>query len=624
MGKIIGIDLGTTNSCVAVMEGGKPVVIPNAEGMRTTPSVVAFTKTGERLVGEPAKRQAVTNAERTISSIKRHMGTDYKVSIDGKDYTPQEISAMILQKLKADAESYLGEKVTEAVITVPAYFNDAQRQATKDAGKIAGLKVERIINEPTAAALAYGLEDESEQKVMVYDLGGGTFDVSIIDIGDGVIEVLSTNGDTHLGGDDYDDRITKWLVDEFKAAEGVDLSQDTMALQRLKEAAEKAKKELSSATTTDINLPFITATAEGPKHLDMKLSRAKFEEITSDLTERTAVPVQNSMKDAGLSNADLGKVLLVGGSTRMPVVQEKVKQLTGKEPSKNLNPDECVALGAAVQGGKMSGEAGASDVLLLDVTPLTLSIETLGGVATPLIKRNTTIPTRASQVFSTAADNQTAVDIHVVQGEREFARDNKTLGQFRLDGILPAQRGVPQIEVTFDIDANGIVNVSAKDKGTGKEQHITITSGSNMSKEDIDKAVNEAAQFEAADKEKKEAIEVRNGADSIVFQTKKALTDVGSQISDSDKATVEADLKALEDVLASNPLEGITKDGAEQIKAAQEKLMQSSQALFTKVYEQAQAAGAAGAGAADAGAAASEGQSGNADDNVVDGDFKEV
>ncbi len=623
MGKIIGIDLGTTNSCVAVMEGGKPVVIPNAEGMRTTPSVVAFTKTGERLVGEPAKRQAVTNAERTISSIKRHMGTDYKVSIDGKDYTPQEISAMILQKLKADAESYLGEKVTEAVITVPAYFNDAQRQATKDAGKIAGLKVERIINEPTAAALAYGLEDESEQKVMVYDLGGGTFDVSIIDIGDGVIEVLSTNGDTRLGGDDYDDRITKWLVDEFKAAEGVDLSQDKMALQRLKEAAEKAKKELSSATTTDINLPFITATAEGPKHLDMKLSRAKFEEITSDLTERTAVPVQNSMKDAGLSNADLGKVLLVGGSTRMPVVQEKVKQLTGKEPSKNLNPDECVALGAAVQGGKMSGEEGASDVLLLDVTPLTLSIETLGGVATPLIKRNTTIPTRASQVFSTAADNQTAVDIHVVQGEREFARDNKTLGQFRLDGILPAQRGVPQIEVTFDIDANGIVNVSAKDKGTGKEQHITITSGSNMSKEDIDKAVNEAAQFEAADKEKKEAIEVRNGADSIVFQTKKALTDVGDKISDSDKASVEADLKALEDVLAANPLEGITKDGAEQIKAAQEKLMQSSQALFTKVYEQAQAAGAA-PGAEGADPASAQSQDSAADDNVVDGDFKEV
>ena len=624
MGKIIGIDLGTTNSCVAVMEGGKPVVIPNAEGMRTTPSVVAFTKNGERLVGEPAKRQAVTNADRTISSIKRHMGTDYKVSIDGKDYTTQEISAMILQKLKTDAESYLGEKVTQAVITVPAYFNDAQRQATKDAGKIAGLSVERIINEPTAAALAYGLEDESEQKVMVYDLGGGTFDVSIIDIGDGVIEVLSTNGDTHLGGDDYDDRITKWLVEEFKSQEGVDLSQDKMALQRLKEAAEKAKKELSSATTTDINLPFITATAEGPKHLDMKLSRAKFEELTADLTERTAIPVQNSLRDAGLTASELGKVLLVGGSTRMPVAQEKVKQLTGKEPSKNLNPDECVALGAAVQGGKLSGEAGAGDVLLLDVTPLTLSIETLGGVATPLIKRNTTIPTRASQVFSTAADNQTAVDINVVQGEREFARDNKSLGQFRLDGILPAQRGVPQIEVTFDIDANGIVNVSAKDKGTGKEQHITITSGSNMSKEDIDKAVNEAAQFEAADKEKKEAIEVRNGADSIVFQTKKALTDVGDKISDSEKAGVEADLKALEDVLSANPLESITKDGAEKIKAAQEKLMQSSQALFTKVYEQAQAAGAAGAGA-EAGSSANAGQSaGNADDNVVDGDFKEV
>ena len=626
MGKIIGIDLGTTNSCVAVMEGGKPVVIPNAEGMRTTPSVVAFTKTGERLVGEPAKRQAVTNADRTISSIKRHMGTNYKVSIDGKDYTPQEISAMILQKLKTDAESYLGEKVTQAVITVPAYFNDAQRQATKDAGKIAGLSVERIINEPTAAALAYGLEDESEQKVMVYDLGGGTFDVSIIDIGDGVIEVLSTNGDTHLGGDDYDDRITKWLVDEFKAAEGVDLSQDKMALQRLKEAAEKAKKELSSATTTDINLPFITATAEGPKHLDMKLSRAKFEELTADLTERTAIPVQNSLRDAGLTASELGKVLLVGGSTRMPVAQEKVKQLTGKEPSKNLNPDECVALGAAVQGGKLSGEAGAGDVLLLDVTPLTLSIETLGGVATPLIKRNTTIPTRASQVFSTAADNQTAVDINVVQGEREFARDNKSLGQFRLDGILPAQRGVPQIEVTFDIDANGIVNVSAKDKGTGKEQHITITSGSNMSKEDIDKAVNEAAQFEAADKEKKEAIEVRNGADSIVFQTKKALNEVGDKISDSEKSGVEADLKALEDILSAHPLESITKDGAEQIKAAQEKLMQSSQALFTKVYEQAQAAGAAGAGA-EAGGSANAGQStgtGNADDNVVDGDFKEV
>lgn len=626
MGKIIGIDLGTTNSCVAVMEGGKPTVIPNSEGMRTTPSVVAFTKNGERLVGEPAKRQAVTNAERTVSSIKRHMGTDYKVSIDGKDYTPQEISAMILQKLKADAEAYLGEKVTEAVITVPAYFNDAQRQATKDAGKIAGLDVKRIINEPTAAALAYGLDDESEQKIMVYDLGGGTFDVSLIEIGDGVIEVLSTNGDTRLGGDDYDERITQWMIDEFRKAEGVDLSKDKMALQRLKEAAEKAKKELSSATTTEINLPFITATDGGPKHLDMNLSRAKFEELTADLTERTAVPVQNALKDAGLTSAELSKVLLVGGSTRMPVVQEKVKRITGKEPSKTLNPDECVALGAAVQGGKLAGDEGAGDVLLLDVTPLTLSIETLGGVATPLIKRNTTIPTRASQIFSTAADNQTAVDIHVVQGEREFARDNKTLGQFRLDGILPAQRGTPQIEVTFDIDANGIVNVSAKDKGTGKEQHITITSGSNMSKDDIDKAVKEAAQYEAADKEKKEAIEVRNGADSIVFQTKKALEDVGDKISESDKSQVEADLKALEDVLAANPLEGITKDGAERIKAAQETLMKSSQALFTKVYENAQQAGGQGTNAQESASSENMGEAGSdaKDDGVVDGDFKEV
>ena len=626
MGKIIGIDLGTTNSCVAVMEGGKPTVIANAEGLRTTPSVVAFTKNGERLVGEPAKRQAVTNADRTIASIKRHMGSDYKVSVDGKSYTPQEISAMILQKLKADAEAYLGEKVSEAVITVPAYFNDAQRQATKDAGRIAGLDVKRIINEPTAAALAYGLDDESEQKIMVYDLGGGTFDVSVIEIGDGVIEVLATNGDTRLGGDDYDNRITQWMVDEFKKAENVDLSQDKMALQRLKEAAEKAKKELSTATTTEINLPFITATAEGPKHLDMNLTRAKFEELTSDLTERTAVPVQNALRDAGITAAELSKVLLVGGSTRMPVAQEKGRQLTGKEPSKTLNPDECVALGAAVQGGKLAGDAGAGDVLLLDVTPLTLSIETLGGVATPLIKRNTTIPTRTSQVFSTAEDNQTAVDIHIVQGEREFARDNKTLGQFRLDGILPARRGVPKIEVTFDIDANGIVNVSAKDQGTGKEQHITITSGSNMSQSDIDKAVQEAQQYEAADKEKKEAIETRNGADSIVFQTKKALEDVGDKISGSDKSQVEADLKALEDVLAANPLESITKDGAEKIKAAQETLMKSSQALFSKVYEQAQAAqGAAqGAqGAADAGASQNAGTAQN-DDNVVDGDFKEV
>ena len=504
MGKIIGIDLGTTNSCVAVMEGGKATVIPNAEGQRTTPSIVAFTKTGERLVGDPAKRQAITNPDRTISSIKRHMGTDYKVNIDGKSYTPQEISAMILQKLKTDAENYLGEKVTEAVITVPAYFNDAQRQATKDAGKIAGLEVKRIINEPTAAALAYGLDNETEQKIMVYDLGGGTFDVSIIDIGDGVIEVLSTNGDTHLGGDDYDNVIMNWLVNEFRNQEGVDLSKDKMAMQRLKEAAEKAKKELSSATTTNINLPFITATAEGPKHLDMNLTRARFDELTSNLTKRTAIPVQNAMRDAGISNHDLGKVLLVGGSTRMICAQEEVKRLTGKEPSKSLNPDECVALGAAIQGGKLSGDSAAGDILLLDVTPLTLSIETFGGVATPLIKRNTTIPTKASQVFSTAADNQTAVDINVVQGEREFARDNKSLGRFRLDGILPAKRGIPQIEVTFDIDANGIVNVSAKDLGTGKEQHITITSGSNMSKDDIDRAVREAESFAAADKEKKE------------------------------------------------------------------------------------------------------------------------
>lgn len=543
MSKIIGIDLGTTNSCVAVMEGGKPVVIPNSEGARTTPSVVAFTKTGERLVGEPAKRQAVTNADRTIASIKRHMGTDYKVTIDGKSYTPQEISAMILQKLKADAESYLGEKVSEAVITVPAYFNDAQRQATKDAGKIAGLEVKRIINEPTAAALAYGLDNDKEQKIMVYDLGGGTFDVSIIDIGEGVIEVLATNGDTHLGGDDFDNKITEWMIAEFKKQVGVDLGNDKMALQRLKEAAEKAKKELSTATTTEINLPFITATAEGPQHLAMTLTRAKFDELTADLIERTVIPVQNAMRDAGITNADLGKVLLVGGSTRMLNAQEKVKQLTGMEPSKTLNPDECVAIGAAVQGGKLAGDSSASDVLLLDVTPLSLSIETMGGIATKLIERNTTIPTRKSQVFSTAEDNQSAVDIHVVQGEREFARDNKSLGQFRLDGILPAKRGVPQIEVTFDIDANGIVNVSAKDLGTGKEQHITITSGSNMSQEDIDKAVKEASEFEAQDKKKKEAIDERNDADSLIFQTEKAIQEVGEKLSDSDKAAVEADLR---------------------------------------------------------------------------------
>ena len=617
MSKIIGIDLGTTNSCVAVMEGGKPVVIANTEGIRTTPSIVAFTKTGERLVGEPAKRQAVTNAEKTISSIKRHVGTDYKVDIDGKKYTPQEISAMILQKLKADAESYLGEKVTEAVITVPAYFNDAQRQATKDAGKIAGLEVKRIINEPTAAALAYGLDNESEQKIMVYDLGGGTFDVSIIEIGDGVIEVLATNGDTKLGGDDFDNRITQWMIDEFKKAEGVDLSGDKMALQRLKEAAEKAKKELSSATTTNINLPFITATSEGPKHLDMNLTRAKFDELTRDLIERTAIPVQNALKDAGISASELGKVLLVGGSTRMLAAQEKVKQLTGKEPSKSLNPDECVAIGAAIQGGKLAGDAGAGDILLLDVTPLSLSIETMGGIATRLIERNTTIPTKKSQIFSTAADNQTAVDIHVVQGERQFAKDNKTLGNFRLDGILPARRGVPQIEVTFDIDANGIVNVSAKDLGTGKEQHITITSGSNMSDSDIEKAVKEAAEYEAQDKKRKEAIDTRNEADSIVFQTEKALEEVGDKIADSDKAAVEADLNALKEAINKAPAEQMTDAQVEEIKAGKEKLMASAQALFAKVYEAAQAAQGGPQAGPDMGGAAH-------DDNVVDGDFKEV
>ena len=625
MSKIIGIDLGTTNSCVAVMEGGKPVVIPNQEGSRTTPSVVAFTKTGERLVGEPAKRQAVTNADRTISSIKRHMGTDYKATIDGKSYTPQEISAMILQKLKADAEAYLGEKVTEAVITVPAYFNDAQRQATKDAGKIAGLDVKRIINEPTAAALAYGLDNEKEQKIMVYDLGGGTFDVSLIEIGDGVIEVLSTNGDTRLGGDDFDNRITQWLVDEFKKAEGVDLSGAKMAMQRLKEAAEKAKKEVSTATTTNINLPFITATSEGPKHLDMNLTRAKFDELTHDLVEKTAIPVQNSLKDGGVTTAELGKVLLVGGSTRMLAAQEKVKQLTGKEPNKSLNPDECVAIGAAIQGGKLAGDEGAGDILLLDVTPLSLSIETMGGIATRLIERNTTIPTKKSQIFSTAADNQTAVDIHVVQGEREFARDNKTLGQFRLDGIPPARRGVPQIEVTFDIDANGIVNVSAKDLGTGKEQHITITSGSNMSDADIDKAVREAAEFEAQDKKKKEGIDARNDADAIVFQTEKALEEVGDKIDANDKAAVESDLNALKEAINRAPIDSMTDAQVEDIKAGKEKLMASAQALFAKVYEAAQgAAGAQGAGPDMGGAAGAGSASGAAGDDVIDGDFKEV
>ncbi len=623
MGKIIGIDLGTTNSCVAVMEGGKPVVITNTEGSRTTPSVVAFTKTGERLVGEPAKRQAVTNADRTISSIKRHMGSDYRVEIDAKKYSPQEISAMILQKLKADAENYLGEKVTEAVITVPAYFNDAQRQATKDAGKIAGLDVKRIINEPTAAALAYGLDNEKEQKIMVYDLGGGTFDVSIIEIGEGVIEVLATNGDNRLGGDDFDQKITDYMIADFKAKEGIDLSGDKMALQRLREAAEKAKKELSSSTTTNINLPFITANETGPKHFEMDLTRAKFDELTHDLVERTIIPVQNALKDAGLAASELSKVLLVGGSTRIPAVQDKVKQLTGHEPNKSLNPDECVALGASIQGGKLAGDAGAGDILLLDVTPLSLSIETLGGVATKLIERNTTIPTKKSQVFSTAADNQTAVDIHVVQGERQFAKDNKSLGQFRLDGIPPARRGVPQIEVTFDIDANGIVNVSAKDLGTGKEQHITITSGSNMSDDEIDKAVKEAAEFEAQDKKRKEAIDTRNDADAMVFQTEKALEEVGDKIDPADKATVEADIQTLKELVEKTNPEEMTDAQIADLKAGKEKLMESAQKLFAKVYEQAQAgAGAQGAGPDMSGAGAQG--SAPQDDDVVDGDYREV
>ncbi|MEF2692454.1 MAG: molecular chaperone DnaK [Eubacteriales bacterium] len=620
MGKIIGIDLGTTNSCVSVMEGGEAVVIPNAEGARTTPSVVAFSKDGERMIGQVAKRQAVTNADRTIISIKRHMGTDYRVNIDGKPYSPQEISAMILQKLKADAEAYLGQPVNQAVITVPAYFSDSQRQATKDAGKIAGLEVLRIINEPTAAALAYGVDKESEQKIMVYDLGGGTFDVSILDIGEGVLEVLSTAGDTHLGGDDFDQRIIDWMVDEFKKSNGIDLSNDRMAMQRLKEAAEKAKIELSGMSQTSINQPYITADATGPKHLELTLTRAKFNELTADLVERTMGPVRQAMSDAGLSASDLSKVLLVGGSTRIPAVQEAVKGITGKEGFKGINPDECVAIGASIQGGVLGGEV--KDVLLLDVTPLSLGIETLGGVCTKLIDRNTTIPTKKSQIFSTAADNQTAVDIHVVQGERQFAKDNKTLGTFRLDGILPARRGVPQIEVTFDIDANGIVNVSAKDLGTGKEQHITITSGSNMSDSDIDKAVKEAAEYEAQDKKRKEGIDARNEADSMVFQTEKALQDVGDKIDANDKAAVEADLNALKEAINKAPIDQMTDAQIDEIKAGKEKLMNSAQALFSKVYEQAQAAGAAGAqggaqGAADAGSAPH-------DDNVVDGDFKEV
>ena len=627
MGKIIGIDLGTTNSCVAVMEGGKPTVIANQEGARTTPSVVAFTKNGERLIGEPAKRQAVTNAENTISSIKRDMGTDHGRTINGKKYSPQQISAMILQKLKGDAENYLGEKVTEAVITVPAYFNDAQRQATKDAGKIAGLDVKRIINEPTAAALAYGLDNEEEQKIMVYDLGGGTFDVSVIEIGDGVIEVLATAGNNRLGGDDFDQKIVDWMISEFKSKEGVDLSGDKMAMQRLKEAAEKAKKELSAATTTNINLLFITATADGPKHFDMDLTRAKFDELTHDLVEKTAEPVQRALSDAGLTAGDLSKVLLVGGSTRIPAVQDKVKALTGHEPSKSLNPDECVAIGAAIQGGKLAGDAGAGEILLLDVTPLSLSIETMGGIATRLIERNTTIPTKKSQIFSTAADNQTAVDINVVQGERQVAKDNKSLGQFRLDGIPPARRGVPQIEVTFDIDANGIVNVSAKDLGTGKEQHITITAGSNMSDEEIDRAVKEAAEFEAQDKKRKEAIDARNDADSFVFQTEKALEEVGDKIDAADKSAVEADMAAVKSFLEAHPeAENMTESEVAELKAAQEKLQESAQKVFTKMYEQqAQAAGAnqAGPDAGNAGAGAGTNYTA-ADDDVVDADFKEV
>ena len=615
MGKIIGIDLGTTNSCVAVMEGGKPVVIANTEGMRTTPSVVGFLKTGERVVGEPAKRQAVTNADKTISSIKRHMGTDYRVEIDGKKYSPEEISAMILQKLKSDAEGYLGEKVTEAVITVPAYFSDAQRQATKDAGKIAGLDVKRIINEPTAAALSYGLDNEQEQKIMVYDLGGGTFDVSIIEIGEGVIEVLATAGDNKLGGDDFDNAVTQYMLDEFKKAEGIDLAGDKMAMQRLKEAAEKAKKELSSAMTTNINLPFITANQDGPKHFDMNLTRAKFDELTADLVDRTKVPVQTALEDAGLTAADLDKVLLVGGSTRIIAVQEEVKRLTGKEPFKGINPDECVAIGASIQGGKLAGDAGAGEILLLDVTPLTLSIETMGGIATHLIERNTTIPTKKSQIFSTAQDNQDAVDINVVQGERQFAKDNKSLGRFRLDGIAPARRGVPQIEVSFDIDANGIVNVSAKDLGTGREQHITITSGTSLSDDDIERAVKEAAEYEAQDKKRKEGIEARNEADALAFQTEKALNEVGDKLSDADKSAVQADLDSLKSTIESTDAENMTDLDVDKIKAAKDKLMESAQNLFAKLYEQNGPGANAGTGT---------GTPDFSEGDVVDGDFTEV